>query len=298
MDSSYEDLLAAFPENSGNFWGVRERLGRRNAGSGQAGPNKQPNTWSLASVGDHVAFTANKSVFAVAEVVHRFEDESLADTLWGTPDDGRSFKYMLGLQDMYSVQVPVGGLLKAIGDQGDKDFVQEFRVLDEVKSAIAAEYLFLEDPMWMDERTVDPTGPTDMPVTVMRRLEQRRLADRVMAEAQGICALCHRKFDDSFLVTAHIKQRSHCLEAERHDLANVAMAACKLGCDAIYEAGLIGVIDGGRIVSSPLLTSDDALGDYYSIHLDGRTCTKWNENTQSYFDWHMETKFRRPVRIA
>lgn len=298
MDSSYEDLRAAFPENSGNFWGVRERLGRRSADTGQVRPNQPPNTWNLASVGDHVAFAANKRVFAIAEVVHRFEDESLADTLWGAPEDGRSFKYLLGLQDMYSVQVPVRGLLKAIGDQGDKDYVQEFRVLDDAKSAIAAEYLFLEDPMWTDERTADHTGPTDMPVTVMRRLEQKRLAERVMEDAQGICALCHREFDDSFLVTAHIKQRSHCLETERHDLDHVAMAACKLGCDAMYEVGLVGVTDGGRIVSSPLLTSDNALGDYYSAHLDGKICTKWNENTQSYFDWHMHTKFRRPIHMA
>lgn len=299
MDSDYAELRAAFPGESGHFWGVRERLGRTNSATGVRGPNQQPNTWPAASVGDHVAFSAHKKIFGIAEVVHRFEDASLARSLWGPPSDGRTFKYMLGLQDIYSVQVPVGGLLKAIGDSGDKDYVQEFRVLDDVKSAIAAEYLFIDEPLWAGaERWIDDSGPTDLPVTVQRRLEQRRLAEHVMAEARGTCALCHREFEDSFLVTAHIKQRSHCTNEERRDLAHVAMAACKLGCDAIYEAGLVGVTDGGRIVGSPLLSRTTTLTDYFSTYLENKRCTKWNGRTSGYFEWHMEAKFRRIVRIA
>jgi hypothetical protein len=44
-------------------------------------------------------------------------------------------------------------------------------------------------------------------------------------------------FPVDLLVAAHIKRRSLCSETERRDLHNVAMLACKFGCDALFEEG-------------------------------------------------------------
>jgi predicted restriction endonuclease len=140
-------------------------------------------------------------------------------------------------------------------------------------------------------------GATDADTSGTRRLEHDKLSKWVMAQARGQCALCHRPFPDNFLITAHIKKRKWCSDTERNDMASIAMAACKLGCDVLYEAGLIGVDAAGQVIASDLLHHSAPLMDYFNANLKGKICKNWKSGSRDYFDWHLNSTFRRPVTL-
>jgi hypothetical protein len=280
------------------FWGVRERSGRSSIASGQTGPPTKPHHWESVAPGDVIVFTADKRLFAVGRVLHTLVDADLAEYLWGQAADGRPFKYIMALEETYSIDRPAVDLLTAIGE-GTKKYVQDFRVLDEISSEKALSFLSVQpdhfefddpDPVWGD-------GPTDAQTFSNRRREQRKLAMTVKSAAAGRCALCLRDFDDFFLVAAHIKQRSKCTEGERRDLGHVAMAACRLGCDPLFELGLITVTETGVLEPSLLLEESPALNEYFQQHLSGNRCARWGPRSEFYFAWHRSNVFRTPVTV-
>ena len=67
-------------------------------------------------------------------------------------------------------------------------------------------------------------------------------------------AVSGRCLPRGLLVAAHVKPRSECSEEERRDIPHVAMAACLLGCDALYETGYLTVDATGRIVTARPIT--------------------------------------------
>jgi hypothetical protein len=88
--------------------------------------------------------------------------------------------------------------------------------------------------------TVDSTDGT---VKALYRKEQGALRRFLFGDLdEGICAFCGRRLPTRLLVTAHIKPRSKCTDAERRD-PHTVVAACTLGCDALFEYGYL-VVDG------------------------------------------------------
>ena len=101
------------------------------------------------------------------------------------------------------------------------------------------------------------------------------------------CALCHKIYPVEFLWVSHIKPRSDCSDDERLD-KNIAMPACKFGCDDMFEKGYILVDEVGNIIKNEnkYLTSDLS---QKILEVIGKKCKSFNNNTSKYFD------FRRKV---
>ena len=128
---------------------------------------------------------------------------------------------------------------------------------------------------------LDPpaTGPVD-----------RELRDRLFgARTEAMCALCGDVYPVGLLVAAHIKKRAACTDLERRDLDNIAIPACALGCDALYEAGYLTVDRSGHIIA--------AAGPHpraVAQRLDQLARRRINAHTpatEPYFRWHRDNTF-------
>jgi hypothetical protein len=140
----------------------------------------------------------------------------------------------------------------------------------------------------------DPTfdGATSVMRTVEARREQRRLRATLFGVASArACALCGDEFPVAFLRAAHIKPRHACSEDERRQLHRIAMPACVFGCDALFEAGFVGVDDDGFLVCCPELEDDVTLSRRAGA-LEGRRCSAHSPLTADLFRWHREHVMR------
>lgn len=98
------------------------------------------------------------------------------------------------------------------------------------------------------------------------------------------CSLCGNELPSRLLVAAHIKPRRYCSEEERRDFRSVAMLACGLGCDALFEWGYVTVGGDGKILPGNT-TETQALDDAVARLVD-RICSAHNENTARNFAEH------------
>ena len=129
-------------------------------------------------------------------------------------------------------------------------------------------------------------GNTDSIVERMVRREQRLLRKSLgLHEGSHACSLCGRIYPDRLLVAAHIKKRSECTKAEKIDIPEVAMIACILGCDALFEHGYVTVTDDGIVQATMKSESEEHLRQMVQA-LHGRTVTNFNPDSVSYFTWH------------
>ncbi|KQQ18762.1 hypothetical protein ASF48_17750 [Rathayibacter sp. Leaf299] len=123
---------------------------------------------------------------------------------------------------------------------------------------------------------------TDGRTTATFRREQTGLRRSLFGDARtSRCALCGDSLPVDLLHAAHIKRRADCSNEERND-PSVVMAACTLGCDALYELGYITVNDSGHIHTAPQAPTAAA-------RLDGRRALAHNDTTARYFAWHERT---------
>ncbi|GHF86972.1 hypothetical protein GCM10018790_75610 [Kitasatospora xanthocidica] len=135
------------------------------------------------------------------------------------------------------------------------------------------------------DRYLDLGGNLDRPVLTFARREQARLRREKFNGATSIrCDLCGRTLPAGLVRAAHVRKRSRCNLEQRSHLANL-MAACLLGCDALFEDGFIRVSADGIVevsqkgaASADLLTAAKAL--------EGRHCTAHTPESEGYFDWH------------
>lgn len=156
----------------------------------------------------------------------------------------------------------------------DKKLTKEIRTVDEVT---------VED-------YIDATNEIDKKVEVLVRTEQSFLR-RELFNSHDIatCCICNSIMPIKFLVTAHIKKRSLCTDAEKRDYKNIVTPMCKFGCDELYERGFIAV-HGGHVINIET-PSDDYGHDYINEYLKkitGQKCNTYTPKSSGYFEWHYD----------
>jgi hypothetical protein len=134
-------------------------------------------------------------------------------------------------------------------------------------------------------------GPLDRERSALGRVEQSFLRSKIFGEQQeSMCSLCARQLPVELLIAAHIKPRSECSRSERLDWKNIVFGVCLLGCDALYERGLLGVGPRGRICVSDTPASQILARVLRSYR--GRKCEPWKVEAAGYFDWHLRFQFQ------
>ncbi|MHA7190524.1 hypothetical protein ACX80N_09575 [Arthrobacter sp. MDT2-16] len=130
---------------------------------------------------------------------------------------------------------------------------------------------------------------TDRLVLTKRRVEQQYLRSILLEKSEPRCSMCHREMLERLLVAGHIKPRWACSEEERKDFSSVAMLICSLGCDSLYERGLISIGSNGNVVRSSQSVTPDV--DQLLDALAGNECLPHNGSTANFFRWHRENTF-------
>jgi hypothetical protein len=145
------------------------------------------------------------------------------------------------------------------------------------------------DPSPVNSQLAPGITVTDLPSTSTRRAEQTYLRANLLGHYGPQCAICGRILPIELLVAAHIKARSWCSEEERLNFQSVAMLACSLGCDALFEKGFIGVDGVGEVHLSPQLklSQEDAVW-----RLQGRRCLAFKSDNVSHFQHRWDLSFR------
>jgi hypothetical protein len=148
-----------------------------------------------------------------------------------------------------------------------------------------------------EELLLDVDGELDVVAMVLRRREQVKMRKKKFQDRAAIeCDLCGRVLPRRLVSAAHIKRRADANMHERLDPANV-MAACLLGCDALFEHGYIQVDSVGFV--RPTLAEHEALVPTLSPAV-GRRCTAFRDSSRHYFAAHAEraATIARAARIA
>ena len=70
---------------------------------------------------------------------------------------------------------------------------------------------------------------------------------------------------------------------EKLDYKNIVMPMCVLGCERLYENGYIAVKDGYITI---LKDSASLKVKSYLDRIKRKPCSKWNNKTKNYFEWH------------
>ncbi|WP_428961550.1 hypothetical protein [Micromonospora fluostatini] len=159
-----------------------------------------------------------------------------------------------------------------------------------VGDPLPAEVLAATAPVPGDDGPPGGDTPADQPekldayAWLARRKEQKRLRQLKFGDRRIIrCDLCGSDVPRHLVVLAHIKRRAEANYRERQDPENV-MAACLLGCDALFEHGHIHIGTDGRIrpgrVGGPTVTAAVQA-------LTGRLCPAFGPASAKYFAAHV-----------
>ena len=260
-------LTGLFPGGSAPMWGVTP--GRRNV---NVGP------YHNVQVGDVVMFGGQNRYFASGTVAYLQRNAALAEALWGRDAKDQTWEYMYVLDEIRPLDVPYGEF-NAAASYDPGYLPQGFRVLGEQKSRVVLQRFPL-----LSERHVPPateqqyedalatlTGDLDRKVEASQRVEQAYLRRALFSGPYARYDLCGRQYEIEFLIAAHIKKRAACADAERRDVRHVIMAACKFGCDELYERGYITINGDGVLQLSTALQAGSQAHPYAAEHLAGKT---------------------------
>ena len=126
----------------------------------------------------------------------------------------------------------------------------------------------------------------DIPTETYRRREQGILRDWLF---EGIsmekCAVCGREYSVKALVAAHKKKRSKCTPAEKRD-PNIVMPVCVFGCDYLYEAQHIAVIDGQVARQKSVRTLSESEREFVDNIENNTIEQRWVRGSERYFEAH------------
>lgn len=99
-----------------------------------------------------------------------------------------------------------------------------------------------------DEFAAAVEGDLDEPALSRHRVEQAFLRRFLLAgRAVAPCAFCGLSVTADLLVAAHVRRRAELSREQRLMFDQVAVLACALGCDALYERGYVAVGQDGRL---------------------------------------------------
>lgn len=259
--------------------------------------------WGRMAPGDLVLFLARNHAFLAATVTHKWSSAALADALWARKQSGGRFlpwELMFSFTRPAPIRISYGELTSAARAERPLG-TREFNVYPSPIGERVADLLDVDQRALIQPHTsidfddiVRRFDAVDAEATTRRRLEQAYLRDLVLPAARGRCDLCSREMASMFLVAAHIKKRSSCSFEEKTDLPAIAMAACRFGCDELFERGLICVGTTGSILRSAAMTDATATA-YWREHLSGKKVWRWEERSAShrYFAAHRELHRRR-----
>ncbi|MBO3752985.1 hypothetical protein J5X84_43650 [Streptosporangiaceae bacterium NEAU-GS5] len=130
-------------------------------------------------------------------------------------------------------------------------------------------------------------GSTDVVRAMLGRREQAKIRRaKFGTQARLTCSLCGRTLPRALVRIAHVKRRSMATHAERLDMDNV-IAACNLGCDALFEDGYIYVDPDGVIQpgSKAATLPDLAIA---AKTLQGTRCREHTARTDPFFEFHRQ----------
>lgn len=154
------------------------------------------------------------------------------------------------------------------------------RLLERLGVSVEAGSMNPPEPASVDEMW--ELGETDATTIGRRRREQGRLRAYLLdGRDLASCDICGREWPASLLVAAHIKPRAVSDEEHRKDFASIAMLACALGCDQLFELGYVSVDEYG--VVKPGRDAETAALQSIFDRLAGRNCTAHNTRTADDF---------------
>ncbi|MGW8375195.1 hypothetical protein [Streptomyces sp. ODS28] len=285
-------LHRLFPGGRAPLWGVTPGLGDAN----------WPKIRRMRA-GDVVFFSGSKKLYLVGTIALAWHNPQLAERLWQRDArTGQTWEYMYALTGVRGIDVPMDEVRTLLNWNRQRN-IMGFSALKENEGELLRTLVDFdpETPHAGAEGAVPPpadagtapSAPSDgKTYTATARAEQARLKNYLLPGTEGECALCGRLLPRPFLVAAHIKKRQACSEAERWDVGNIAMLACLLGCDSLYEHGLITVSAHGHLQVSPLARTTPAVARHIDTHLDGRSITWWNPRREPYYAWHRTHTFQ------
>lgn len=255
--------------------------------------------WLRGIRGEHIAFTGKAWM-------PRKELQRLVRRKGGIPTAGAE------VTSATTVLVRGDSSVWAFGEYGTKELdaarlihkgasialVHDFefrRLVEQGRGARVADRVAGEPVQWVVpatkrqfEQVARVPGELDREHTVRGRLELRH---KLFGSAENAtCSLCGRRLPVGLLVAAHLKPRSECSRRERLDAENIVAGICLLGCDALYERGLVAVSDGGRLLLSTAVSCPAVNAALRPFRR--RICNAWNSETAKYFIWHVERRFQ------
>lgn len=283
------DLHMIFPEGQCACWGVK---------SGVNDTTKQK--YDKLDFGDFVLFYQDKHFYSRAIVAYKIHSPRLSEYLWGTP----IFEHIYLLQDVQPYNLSVVRFNEIVYGKSEDFPVMGFRVLNREQSLQIIDALDLEEdysPIKLADKkqsredilkallALENNKELDRDTKRKYRIEQSLLREFLFNEKEEItCACCQTKLSPEFFATAHIKKRSHCSNKEKLDV-NVVMPLCYLGCDMLFEKGLLVVNSHGHFQRTDVINKkvpyEERLGTLLENY-DKKPCYYWNKETEQYFRWH------------
>jgi hypothetical protein len=250
--------------------------------------------------GDWVFFSGGKRLYFGGTIALMWRNKELTTRLWGTDPAGSTWEYMYALSGTRGFDLAIEEIRRLLGWNPNRN-IMGISVLGEDESETLQSLLTLDaavaatepaDPL--DEQAAVAAFDGELERTARRaqRGEQAALKRALTPAGIGRCALCGRSLPAAFLIAAHIKKRAQFSDDEKRDLANIAMLACTLGCDAVYEHGYVTVAPGGALQVSPLAAGIPEVAGYIQERLAGRTVSWWTPARDPYYQWHRIHTFK------
>lgn len=268
--------------------------------------SKNKDSWNKINIGDIALFYAHKILFSKAIVVRKIHNPKLAEYLWDTDSNGKTWEFMYFLDELELININIEDFNKTMGYKPNY-IIQGLNIYQGKKGDNLAFKLNLYNNTCLPEFTpkeleqsiekefdcrksieqVSSMEDTDLQVLTTNRKEQAILRKVLLKNQKVIkCGICGKEYPAEFIVASHIKKRALCSKEERLDIENIAMPMCKFGCDNLFESGYIYVENGIIKYNETRATTNDLKNYLQSIN--GKRCHYYTDKSKKYFTEHQK----------
>lgn len=192
-------------------------------------------------------------------------------------------------------RLALGGDAEPLGAQ-----LRQMRLLTPDSAALLRKVFGDGEDQWaeeiQDELEEGAIEAGDVPVKGKARKEQGRIRRRLLAgSTHGRCIVCGALLPAGLLIAAHVKPRSLCTKKEREDWRRNVFLMCDLGCDGLFERGLL----VGRLGRFRLVGEASTAKAFASIRkrVNGRRLSPEATAGALYFDWHADNAPARRRKV-